>query len=119
MEIFADNNISSRLRPVGRHFHVVLFEDDGAFIVSDGGGAQLPRNFIVGSSPSFELLGEDVVSLAALKRETNSSILPLVRATLGYAIYFSWIKLVSGWPAQRAAWGPLIPLSQTKLAFCG
>jgi hypothetical protein len=72
MKILADNYIGSRLGPVGRHFHVILFKDDGAFVVPDGSGAQLPRNVIVGRFPRFQLLSEELreaYSLALGNRE--------------------------------------------------
>ncbi len=80
MEIFADNNIGSRLRPVGWHFHVILLKDDGAFVVPNGSGPQLPRNVVVGRSPRFQLLGEEL-------READSLALGHREGLLGSFVF--------------------------------
>src|SRR5262249_32033291 len=49
VEILADNNVGRGLRPIGRSFNVALFKDDSAFVISNGGGTEFPRNVVVGT----------------------------------------------------------------------
>ena len=49
VEILADNDVGRGLRPVRWDLDVALLEDHRAFIVADGGGAQLPLHFVIGS----------------------------------------------------------------------
>ena len=58
VEILADHNVGGRLGPFGRHLHFVLLEDDGAFVVGNRGGAQLPGDLVVRGLALFELLSE-------------------------------------------------------------
>ena len=54
VEIFADDDVGGGLGPVRRDLDVRLFEDDRAFIVADGGGAELPLDLVVGRFAGFE-----------------------------------------------------------------
>ena len=47
VEILADDDVGGRLGPIGRHLHVILLEYDGAFVVGDRSGAQLPGDLVV------------------------------------------------------------------------
>ena len=48
VEILADDDVGGGLGPIRRDFDVALLEDDGALVVADGGGAQLPSDFVIG-----------------------------------------------------------------------
>ncbi len=47
VKVFARHDIGGGLRPIGRHFHIALLEDDRAFVVADGSGPQLPVDEVV------------------------------------------------------------------------
>ena len=54
VEVLAGDDVGGGLRPVDGHFDIALLEDDGAFVVADGGGAGLPLDFVVGGFAGFE-----------------------------------------------------------------
>ena len=54
VEILAGDDIGGRLRPVDRDLDIALLEDDGAFIISNGGGAGLPLDIVVRSLPGLQ-----------------------------------------------------------------
>ena len=58
VKVFADDDVGGRLGPFGRHLHVILLEYDGALIVTDGGGAELPGDLVVRGLVKLQLLGE-------------------------------------------------------------
>ena len=58
MEVFAGHDVGRSLRPVGRHFHVRLFEDDVPLHVGDHRRPLLPLERVVGSLAFLEVTGE-------------------------------------------------------------
>ena len=52
VKILADDDVGGGLRPVRRDLDVALLEDDRALVVADGGGAQLPGDFVIGVLPA-------------------------------------------------------------------
>ncbi len=47
VKIFADDDVGGGLGPIRGDLDVALLEDDGSLIVANGGGAQLPGDFVV------------------------------------------------------------------------
>ena len=54
MKILAGDDVGGRLRPVGRDLNVLLFKDEGPFVVADRSRAPLPAQFVVGRAPGGE-----------------------------------------------------------------
>ncbi len=62
VEIFGDHDVGGRLAPTLGDLDVLLLEDDLAFFVGDGGGAEFPLHFIEGV---HALLGKVTLDLQA------------------------------------------------------
>jgi hypothetical protein len=73
MKILAGDDVGGRLRPVGRDLNVLLFKNDGPFVVADRSRALLPAHFVVGRAPGGEFGGK-------IARKTQPATLFLLEA---------------------------------------